>query len=106
MPSAMSQPASVLVKFDMSVSTTPVRSGWSVGLRLKANRTRAQDLGDVQAPDEKAAEAEAVAEFKLNDEQRGRLVSAQCAPRPAAANDGPGFATTHWATARMTEASS
>ena len=37
-------------------------------------RNRSRELGIVQARDEKAAEAEAVAEFKLNDEQRKRLV--------------------------------
>ena len=37
-------------------------------------RAEPQHLGVVEAPDEKAAEAEAVAEFKLNDEQRKRLV--------------------------------
>ena len=42
--------------------------------RVSILRTRAKHLGDVQAPDAKAAEAEAVAEFKLNDEQRKRLV--------------------------------
>ena len=42
--------------------------------RVSILRTRAKHLGDVQAPDEKTAEAEAVAEFKLNDEQRKRLV--------------------------------
>jgi hypothetical protein len=31
-------------------------------------------LGTVEAPNEKAAEAAAVAEFDLSDEQRGRLV--------------------------------
>ena len=37
---------------------------------------RAKHLGDVQAPDAKAAEAEAeaIAEFKLDEEQRRRLV--------------------------------
>ena len=42
--------------------------------RVSILRTRAKHLGDVQAPDEKTTEAEAVAEFKLNDEQRKRLV--------------------------------
>jgi hypothetical protein len=42
--------------------------------RVAILRTRAKHLGDVQAPDAKAAEAEAVAEFKLNDEKRKRLV--------------------------------
>jgi hypothetical protein len=37
-------------------------------------RNRAQYLGDVQAPDERAAETAAVAEFNLSDEQRKRLV--------------------------------
>ena len=42
--------------------------------RVSILRGRAKNLGDVQAPDEKTAEAEAVAEFKQNDEQRSRLV--------------------------------
>ena len=40
-------------------------------LRTRAQR---QHLGIVEALDEKAAEAAAVSEFKLNDEQRRRLV--------------------------------
>jgi hypothetical protein len=42
--------------------------------RVSILRGRAKHLGDVQAPEEKTAEAEAVAEFKLNEEQRKRLV--------------------------------
>ena len=42
--------------------------------RVSILRNRSRGLGIVQARDEKAAEAEAVAEFKLNDEQRKRLV--------------------------------
>jgi hypothetical protein len=42
-----------------------------------ALRTRAKHIGDVQASDAKAAEAEAVAEFKLKDEQRRWLVVQQ-----------------------------
>ncbi len=34
---------------------------------------RAQPLGTVEAPDERAAEAAAVQQFKLSDEQRKRL---------------------------------
>jgi hypothetical protein len=37
-------------------------------------RSRAQHLGVVYAPDEKSAEAAAIAEFKIGDEQRRRLV--------------------------------
>ena len=37
-------------------------------------RGRAQHLGDVEAPDAKSAEAAAVTEFNLNEEQRRRLV--------------------------------
>jgi hypothetical protein len=42
--------------------------------RLAILRSRAHYLGDVQAPDEGAAEAGAVSEFKLSDEQRKRLL--------------------------------
>jgi hypothetical protein len=41
--------------------------------RVSLLRQRAQYLGMVEAPDEKAAEAAAVAQFDLNDEQRRRL---------------------------------
>ena len=36
-------------------------------------RGRAQPLGTVEAPDERAAEAAAIEQFQLNDEQRKRL---------------------------------
>jgi hypothetical protein len=42
--------------------------------RVSILRARAQYLGDVHAPDQKAAEAAAIAEFKLDEEQRKRLV--------------------------------
>jgi hypothetical protein len=42
--------------------------------RVAILRNRAQYLGDVEAPDEKAAEAAAVVEFKSSDDQRRRLV--------------------------------
>src|SRR5262245_2715406 len=42
--------------------------------RVSIIRKRGQYLGTVEAPDEKAAEAAAVAEFDLSDEQRPRLV--------------------------------
>ena len=42
--------------------------------RVAILRNRAHYLGDVQAADEGAAEAAAVSEFKLSDEQRKRLV--------------------------------
>jgi hypothetical protein len=42
--------------------------------RVSIIRKRGQYLGTVEAPNEKAAEAAAVAEFDLSDEQRQRLV--------------------------------
>ena len=42
--------------------------------RVSIIRKRGQYLGTVDAPNEKAAEAAAVAEFDLSDEQRRRLV--------------------------------
>jgi hypothetical protein len=42
--------------------------------RVSVLRARALYLSDVQAPDETTAEAAAVVEFKLDDEQRKRLV--------------------------------
>jgi hypothetical protein len=42
--------------------------------RIALMRSRAQYLGVVYAPDEKSAEAAAIAEFKIGDEQRRRLV--------------------------------
>jgi hypothetical protein len=42
--------------------------------RVSLIRNRSQYLGTVEAPNERAAEAAAVAEFELSDEQRRRLV--------------------------------
>jgi len=42
--------------------------------RVSIIRKRGHYLGTVEAPNEKAAEAAAVAEFDLSDEQRRRLV--------------------------------
>ena len=42
--------------------------------RLFLMRARAKELGVVHAPDEKSAEAAAIAEFKIADDQRRRLV--------------------------------
>ena len=42
-------------------------------------RKRGQYFGTVEAPNEKAAEAAAVAEFDLSDEQRRRLLLAEAA---------------------------
>jgi hypothetical protein len=42
--------------------------------RVALMRTRTHYLGVVYAPDEKAAEAAAVAEFKIGEEQRRRLI--------------------------------
>jgi hypothetical protein len=42
--------------------------------RVTILRNRAHYLGDVQAPGEKAAEAVAVVEFNLDDDQRKRVV--------------------------------
>jgi hypothetical protein len=42
--------------------------------RVSVLRARMQYRGDVQAPDQRSAEAEAVMQFKLSDEERKRLV--------------------------------
>jgi hypothetical protein len=42
--------------------------------RVSLPRGRAQFLGNVEAPGERSAEAAAVSEFKLSDEQRKRLL--------------------------------
>jgi hypothetical protein len=42
--------------------------------RVSILRARGEYIGDVQAPDERAAEAAAVAKFNLDHEQRRRLV--------------------------------
>jgi hypothetical protein len=42
-------------------------------LRVSLLRGRAQPLGTVEAPDERAAEVAAVQQFQLSDEQRKRL---------------------------------
>jgi hypothetical protein len=52
------------------VGETRVLQSW----RVSIIRKRGQYLGTVEAPNEKAAEAAAVAEFDLSDEQRRRLV--------------------------------
>jgi hypothetical protein len=41
--------------------------------RVSLLRGRAQYLGSVEAPDDRAAEAAAVQQFQLSDEQRKRL---------------------------------
>jgi hypothetical protein len=41
--------------------------------RVSILRQRAQHVGTVKAPDERSAEAVAVAQFGLDDEQRKRL---------------------------------
>jgi hypothetical protein len=41
--------------------------------RVTILRQRAEYLSIVEAPDERSAEAAAVREFKLSDEERGRL---------------------------------
>ena len=51
-------------------ATATKRRSW----RVSIIRSRGQYLGTVEAPNEQAAEAVAVAEFDLNDEQRRRLV--------------------------------
>ena len=45
--------------------------------RVSLIRKRTEFIGRVWAPDRKAAEIAAVEEFKLNDEQRKRLVLQQ-----------------------------
>jgi hypothetical protein len=45
--------------------------------RVSIIRKRGQYLGTIEAPNENAAEAAAVAEFDLSDEQRRRLVVSQ-----------------------------
>jgi hypothetical protein len=57
----------------MSARKTPTAAklrSW----RVSIIRKRGQYLGTIEAPDEKAAEAAAVVEFDLTDEQCRRLV--------------------------------
>ena len=42
--------------------------------RVALMRSRTHYLGVVYAPDEKSAEAAAIAEYKIGDEQRQRLI--------------------------------
>jgi hypothetical protein len=56
-----------------SANSNP-RAAISRAWRASLIRNRAQVLGEVQAPSREAAEAAAVREFNLTDEQRGRLV--------------------------------
>jgi hypothetical protein len=59
-----------LKKIRPKKATAAKLRSWSVSIL----RTRAQHLGDVEAPDAKSAEAAAVTEFNLSEEQRRRLV--------------------------------
>jgi hypothetical protein len=52
---------------------TPQLAARMRSCRLSLLRGRAQPLGTVEAPDEHAAEAAAVQQFQLSDEQRKRL---------------------------------
>jgi hypothetical protein len=57
----------------MTTTKTPPKEtlrSWRVSLL----RGRAQPLGTVEAPDERAAEVAAVEQVQLSDEQRKRLV--------------------------------
>jgi hypothetical protein len=60
------------------MSLRPARKRLTAGKlrswRVSLIRKHGQYLGTVEAPNEKAAEAAAVAEFDLSDEQRQRLV--------------------------------
>jgi hypothetical protein len=51
--------------------------------RVVILRNRAHYLGDVQAPDEKAAEAAAIVEFNLSDDQRRRVTLSERTTRAA-----------------------
>ena len=61
----------------MSRRTHPQKPTKLRSWRVSLIRKRGQYLGTVEAPNEKAAEAAAVAEFDLSDEQRQRLVIQQ-----------------------------
>ena len=57
---------------------TPAKLAARMGSRMRSWRVsllrgRAQYLGNVEAPDERSAEAAAAAQFELNDEQRKRV---------------------------------
>jgi hypothetical protein len=56
-----------------SANSNP-RAAASRSWRASLIRKKAQVLGEVQAPSREAAEAAAVREFNLTDEQRSRLV--------------------------------
>ena len=61
----------------MSQRVSPKKQSKAAKLRswrVSIIRKRGQYLGNVDAPNEKAAEAAAVAEFELDDEQRRRLI--------------------------------
>ena len=67
-----------LTRFGFKVSSksapSKARAAKLRSWRVSVLRSRARYLGDVQAYDERAAEAAAVSEFKLSDEQRKRLL--------------------------------
>jgi len=52
------------------IRQTVIKRSW----RVVIIRSKGEYLGSVEAPNEKAAEAAAVAEFDLSDQQRRRLV--------------------------------
>jgi hypothetical protein len=63
------------VAFNLPCMRAPKKAGeklppWRVALM----RSRTHYLGVIYAPDEKAAEAAAIVEFKIADEQRRRLI--------------------------------
>jgi hypothetical protein len=57
--------------------------------RVAILRNRSHYLGDVQAPDEASAEAAAVVEFKLSEDQRKRVVVQERDQPATRASDGP-----------------
>ena len=52
----------------------PSKSAKLRSWRVEILRNRSQYLGDVQAANERAAEAAAITQFNLSEEQRKRLV--------------------------------
>jgi hypothetical protein len=60
--------------FTRKPATTSPHGAASRSWRASLIRNRGQVLGDVEAPNREAAEAEAVRTFNLSPEQRSRLV--------------------------------
>jgi hypothetical protein len=71
---AISPCRSIYLGMSPTIKKSPNKVAKLRSWRVSIFRARAQYIGDVEAPDERAAEAAAVGQFGLTAEQRRRLV--------------------------------